>query len=274
MKRLLIDISHILKSCLHVAERKDSATTVDLDGDLVTIPDAAEGYEIFLTSYLKTLKALGMTPIQSVIVKDGKSCKAMRREFLPGYCVRDKRAPEWLESFLKAQDMAVDTILKYGGISVHKDGIEADDIMAALADKTDAIIWSGDKDMLAAGDVFYQGEINPDKFFGIERHHIVVYKSLVGDNSDKIPGAKGYGERAFINMIAEFGDDSLDEMLEMLENKTLTDLEEYREDFKPFGKILDNLDTVYASYQCAKFHHPGWDLEWKMKYPEGNGTFR
>ncbi len=274
MKRLLVDISHILKAIMYVAQNMDSATTVEFEEKECKIPDAYEGYEMFLISYKKALKDLGMTPMQTVLVKDGKGGKNLRREFLPGYSVRPKGPKEWMEQFSKAQAMVEETILKYGGISVDKEGFEADDLIAALADKTDHMIWSGDKDLLAAGNVYYKGDVNEDKFLGIDKKHIVVYKSLVGDTSDKIPGCPGFGDQTFIDMVVKYGDECLDEMLEMLEENTLSDLEDYREDFKGFGKILDKAETVYASYACAKFYPPGWQLNWKMLYPEGNGDLR
>ena len=154
-----------------------------------------------------------------------------------------------------------------------KDGYEADDMIAALAAVTDHIIWSKDKDLLAAGNWWWSGELNPtDKFLGIDRKHIVVYKSLVGDTSDKIPGANGFGEVALTNLIAKFGDDTLDEILDMIKNKELHKLSDYVEDFKPFQKIIDNADAVYASYNCARFHHPGWTgINWQARFPHPNG---
>ena len=117
-KRLLVDISQILKANLHVAESRDTATSVEHDGKLVKIPDAHEGYELFLISYLKTLRFLKMTPNQTVLVKDGYNAKAMRREYLPGYSVRVKGPNEWMEQFEKALQLVEDTVLSYGGISL------------------------------------------------------------------------------------------------------------------------------------------------------------
>lgn len=271
MKRLLIDISHILKACMYVAGNADSATIIEFEGKDHKIPDVMEGYDIFITSYLKTLEDLKMVPSQTVVVKDGANCKEMRRQYLEGYCIRPKGPKEWIEAFYQAQDKVEETILKYGGISVSKDGWEADDIIAALAAKTNHIIWSGDKDLVAAGDVYYQGVTNEDKFFGIAKRHIVVYKSLVGDTSDKIPGCPGFGKKTFLSLVETFGDNGLDVFLELLEDERLDELAEDVGEFKPLQKIIDNQDMIYASYKCAKFYHPGWDLKWKMLYPEGNG---
>lgn len=269
MKRLLIDASHILKACLHSAASGPHATLVGPD----VLPSAIDGYENWLGSLTKTLNHFNMVPSQVIFVKDGYASKQLRMQWLPTYKERPPGVEGFHDEFMKLQQMAQENLLSYGAVSVDKEYVEADDVIAALAEKLDCIIWSGDKDLLAAGDVFYQGEINPDKFLGIQKKHIVVYKSLVGDTSDKIPGANGFGEAAFIKMLTQFGDDSLDDMLDMLENRTLHELEGYVKDFKPFQKVLDNAETVYNSYLCAKFHHPGWELNWKAGYPKGDGTF-
>jgi len=88
MKRLLIDVSHVLKACLHVAAGKDTAVVAEWEGKEVKIPDPDTGFNVFLMSLKKTLRDLDMVPCQIIMVKDGKRCKEMRRNILPEYCVR------------------------------------------------------------------------------------------------------------------------------------------------------------------------------------------
>lgn len=272
MKRLLIDSSSIVQGALHAAVNSENATMVTFEEKDVSIPSAIDGYEIFLTSLEKTLDTLNMVPMQIVLVKDGKNSRSLRREFLPGYKNRPAKPPEFMEQFNIMQDRVEATLLSYGAISVEKEGYEADDLLAALAAVTDHVIWSKDGDLLAAGDWYFDGWLNPDKFFGIQKQHIVVYKSLVGDTSDKIPGAAGFGKVGFIDMVAKFGDEGLQDIKDMLETRQLHELEAYVSEFKPFQKILDSIETVYNSYDAARFHHPGFSgLNWKAAYPKGNG---
>lgn len=272
MKRLLVDASHILKMMLHAAVNTNSVKLVEFEGKQVKVGDHKEAYYIFLGSMEKTLAALNMVPSQIILIKDGKGCKNFRRQFLPEYSMRPPGPPEFMEEFNQLMGMVEETLLKYGAISVEKEGKEADDIIAAYAKVLDCVIWSGDKDMLAAGDVFFDGKLNEDKFFGIAKKHIQVYKALVGDTSDKIPGCPGFGQKTFIDMVAKFGDECLDDILGMLEERALGELEPHVEAFKPFQKILDNEDMVYNCYDCARFHHPGWHgFTVKMLYPSGNG---
>jgi len=272
VKRILIDISHVGKACLYVAT--DNAYKVTFEGKEVSIPRGEDGYEVFLMSFRKTLRELNMTPQQCILVADGRSCKQMRRSFLPGYCERPAGPKEFMEEFYKMQDMIVKTLLSYGAIYVDKEYVEADDIIFHLAEKLDCCVWSGDNDLLAcAAPVYYDGFKDTSKFLGIPKDTIVVWKSLVGDPSDKIPAAKGFGKEAFRSMLEKYGDSCLYDIKGMLEDEALDELKAHVADFKPFQKILDNQETVYNSYKCAKFYHPGYKLNWSMAYPSGDGVF-
>jgi len=270
--RLLIDISHVGKACLYVAT--DNAYKVTFEGKEVLIPRGEDGYEVFLMSFRKTLRELNMTPQQCILVADGRSCKQMRRSFLPGYCERPAGPKEFMEEFYKMQDMIVKTLLSYGAIYVDKEYVEADDIIFHLAEKLDSIVWSGDADMLAcSAPVYYDGFKDTSKFLGIPKDTIVVWKSLVGDTSDKIPGCPGYGKEAFRSMLEKYGDSCLYDIKGMLEDEAIDELKAHVADFKPFQKVIDNKEKVYNSYKCAKFYHPGYKLNWKMAYPSGDGVF-
>lgn len=269
MKRLLIDVSMVLKACLHASSGKSTARQEEWEGKIVKIPDPETGFNVFLMSLKKTLKDLDMVPSQVIMVKDGYKCKEMRRAIIPGYCVRKPSHPAWMGSFYKAQSMVEELITGCGGLVAHKDGWEADDLIAKMAANMDSIIWSGDKDLLAAGDVYYKGEINPDKFFGLTGKRIQVFKTLVGDPSDKLPGVKGFGEATAIKMMAEFDVDVMDDLAEMFEEGTIRQLEDYVEEFPPFQKIIDQESDVYDTWECVKFHDPGLDIEWRAGYPKG-----
>lgn len=275
MKRLLIDISQILKADMHVMTSGENSYVVEFEGEEVKIPHHLDAVEVFYASLQKTLRALNMTPCQVILIKDGKGGKDLRRQWLPGYSVRPAGAPEFMEEFYKAQDIVEETVLLYGGLSVSKEGFEADDVGAALAKVCDCICWSGDKDWLAFGDVFYDGQISPDKFMGLAREHIVIYKTLTGDSSDKIPGAVGFGPGAFQKMIIKYGDDVCDDFIDMLEDEDLSDLEDYVAEFKPFAKILADPENVINCYKCVKTYDPLLNQhDWKMLYPAGNGVFK
>ncbi len=270
INRLLIDSSSVLMACLFAARSGENAFLSEFEGKEEKVPSALDGYEIFLGSLDTTMYELDFVPSQIILVKDGKGSRQLRQAEFPPYKLRPKKNPDFLKQFNKMQSMAEETLWSYGALSVEKEGYEADDLLAALWSKGDWI-WSKDGDLIAAGDWYYSGNRNPDKFLGIEKKHIVVYKSLVGDTSDKIPGAKGFGKQAFIDMVTKYDYDVCDDILDMLENRKLKRLKEYEEEFKPFKKIIEFEQKVYQSYFCARFHHPGWSLDWQLRFPETNG---
>lgn len=77
---------------------------------------------------------------------------------------------------------------------------EADDVIAALAlgSQQQILIDSNDADFLVLLSDKIQCTRDPLK--GVEARHIRLYKTLVGDKSDNIPGLKGFGEKGFIEM--------------------------------------------------------------------------
>lgn len=270
INRLLIDSSSVLMACLFAAKGHENSFISEFEDKEEVVPSALDGYEIFLGSLETTMSDLGFVPSQITLVKDGRKSREIRQKIFPPYKKRPAKNPAFLEQFNEMQARVEEMLWSYGALSVVKDGYEADDIIAAIWQKG-SVIWSKDGDLLAAGDWYYDRKTNPDKFFGIEKKHIVVYKSLVGDTSDKIPGVKGFGEKAFINMIAEYGDDVCDDILDLLEGRKLEELKEYEEDFKPFKKVIEFKEKAYQSYYCAMFHHPGWDLNWQCRFPSTNG---
>lgn len=77
---------------------------------------------------------------------------------------------------------------------------EADDVIAALAlgSSQQILIDSSDADFLVLVNDRIQSTKDPIK--GVDARHIRLYKTLVGDKSDNIPGLKGFGEKGFIDM--------------------------------------------------------------------------
>lgn len=95
-------------------------------------------------------------------------------------------------------------------VKVH--GGEADDYIACQARKGDEVI-SNDKDLwhlIAFGvKVYVNGNTKVDeqlieqKFYSHNPEHIILYKTLVGDPSDNIPGKKGFGKVAYQKLTEE-----------------------------------------------------------------------
>ncbi|MBR4942079.1 MAG: DNA polymerase I, partial [Clostridia bacterium] len=141
-------------------------------------------------------------------------------------------------------------------------GWEADDLLGTLSRRIDE---AGDKCILVTGDrdsfqlvggstvlkyvttkqghpetVLYDGfKIGLD--FGISPEQFIDVKSLMGDQSDNIPGVKGIGEKTALSLIAQFG--SLDGVYENLDSPSI----------KPAARtrLQEGRDSAYMSRELA-----------------------
>ena len=105
------------------------------------------------------------------------------------------------------------------------DKVEADDIIAVLSKKlverynSTVFIVSSDKDFvqLVTDKIilyrpmekeYYNTETVKEKF-GVLSENFILYKTLLGDNSDKIPGVKGLGEKGIFKKFPELTEKKL-----------------------------------------------------------------
>ncbi len=152
-----------------------------------------------------------------VIAWDTRTSSAWRKEIYPLY-KGNRTAPE--ESFLDQLEMVKALLNAIGICQFEKADAEADDIIGFLAKEGfsgqdhDIIILSGDEDFWALVDDdvqvysptkgwIFPGEdgmiekaISKTKSFRLRPDQMVDFKCLVGDSSDNIPGAVGFGPGA------------------------------------------------------------------------------
>lgn len=156
---------------------------------------------------------------------------------------RDKTPEE-----LHAQVPLIEEILNALGIKqIRHDGVEADDIMATFAaycreEGRPCFIMSGDKDLMQLvegpvkmllsekGSYVELGREEVYKKFGIYPEQVLDYLSLIGDQSDNIPGVKGIGPKTAVTLLTKYNDlDGIYENLEQLPAGQKKKLEENRE---------------------------------------------
>jgi len=139
-----------------------------------------------------------------------------------------------------------------------KEGYEADDIIATIANKTKGvpkIIVSGDQDLFQIvnqetkiyflqrgikSTLFIDEKKVAEKFGGLLPKQIPDFKALCGDPSDNIPGAKGIGEKTAIDLIKKF--ESLEGIYQNLE-KIQPKLREV---------LIKEKETIFFSRMLAK----------------------
>ena len=172
-----------------------------------------------LLGFIKSLRSAGRRwkPDKQVVVFDG-GLSAERILLCPEY--KAQRPP--MPDDLRSQFPLIEQYLKLAGVPVLRmAGVEADDIIAALArkvslDRAEAIIFSSDKDLyqliddyirivnLAKPDQTIDRKVAEEKF-GVSPDQLGDWLALTGDVSDNISGVPGVGPVTATKLIKQFG---------------------------------------------------------------------
>jgi len=185
-----------------------------------------------LGGFLRSLGALirQIQPTSVYVVFDGAGSTTNRKNLLPEYkSGRNlQRITNWevFEDLDDEHNSKVDQIvrliqyLKMLPIkTIALDKVEADDIIAVLSKKLEAeynsnvFIVSSDKDFIQIvtdktivyrpmEKEYYTKETVKEKF-GVLAENFILYKTLLGDNSDKVPGVKGLGAKGIFKKFPE-----------------------------------------------------------------------
>lgn len=149
---------------------------------------------------------------------------------------------------------------------VQKDGIEADDILGAIAKKegkkgNKIIILTGDRDYFQLVDmnvnirypktimgkteyIMYDNyKINEE--YGLTPEKLIEVKALMGDASDNIPGVKGIGEKTALKLIIQFG--SLEKIYEYIENSDGKEIAK-----ATLNKLIQDKEMAYISRDLGR----------------------
>jgi len=169
------------------------------------------------------IKAIGklrnwLRPSHFAVVWDG-GLAAERMAIHPVYKAQRPPMPESLE---KQIDGMVAWLEASGLVSLCEDGVEADDWIATLARRTEAlgvetVIASADKDFMQLvsqrialvnpndkAEVIW-GAAQVRTKTGVDPEQVVDWLSLVGDSVDNIPGVRGVGPKTATELLRQFG---------------------------------------------------------------------
>lgn len=268
-KRLLVDLSSIMWSGLLAGKDEEFGRNVEFNGKNVYVNSAEYGYENCINHFVSVLAATELTPMSMVLVVEGLHSKSLRQSVLPNYKGGDgdKRPQEAYEEFNKLKQRLLDTFLALGATAVTQDGVEGDDVIGYLATNLEGekVIDSGDGDLsvlISDGStgttgvsLYRQGTFVKENPLGpFPCKYVTVYKALVGDTSDKIPGAKGFGPAAWLDLLCVFGEAGLEALHNLFMTKQLAKLEEDVAECKGLRKILDDQKGAYNSFTVARLY--------------------
>lgn len=159
-------------------------------------------------------------PRAVVVGWDTLGAPTYRTELLPGYQGGRFFDPELVDQL----DLVPALLEAAGFVCVKHAGFEADDVLAAAVATERArggttLVATSDRDafQLAAPDVTILqprrgvsemdrvGPIEVRERYGVDPHQVPDFIALRGDPSDKIPGARGVGEKTAASLLAEHG---------------------------------------------------------------------
>jgi len=255
MSKLVIDLNSILSASILVGTDPEG---IQLNDKIINTCDY--GYNIFLTSLKSVLENLHIVPKDIIGVFDARDSRHKRKLIYPQYKQhRIAREPEYYTEFNNLMAQATQFIKELGGGVISAKLYEADDVIAHIAPKLDAVIWSRDKDLLSIGvpmwldNYLYTSDTCEDKFSGILRKYIRLYRALVNDPGDFGPGmgAAGFGEKAFIKLLKTFGEHGLDLLTELINGHALNELEEDVKELSILQKVIDSQGNIYITWELA-----------------------
>lgn len=222
MNKLLIIDGHCLAMRSHFAIVKTEGGLLSPQGIPINVCTG------FLSGLGHLIKAVKPTHL---LVAFDSGVPSFRSKIYPEYKANRKEKPVGFDKDLKCLQ---DILSSIGVNAIAVPGYEGDDIIAsatklAIEGKIidSVIIYSSDKDLLQLLDEGRKVSIiKPDEEiidwdnvvsdFGVKPTQIVDYKSLVGDISDNIKGAKGIGQKQTVAILESYG--SVDNLLLNLDN--------------------------------------------------------
>tara|TARA_B110000977_G_scaffold201581_1_gene296992 strand:- start:1513 stop:2541 length:1029 start_codon:yes stop_codon:yes gene_type:complete len=221
-----------------------------------------------------------VNPTQVYVIFDGAGSANARKNLLPEYkSGRDlQRITNWdaFDDIEDEHDAKVDQmvrIIQYLKTlpvkTVTLPKVEADDVIAYLSDiipekpEDKVFIVSSDKDFLQLINKnvivyrpmekeFYTEQTVVEKF-NMSPHNFILYKTLMGDNSDKVKGVKGLGEKKLKKLFPELGerDMSLDDIYNICESK-------FKENVI-YARVIQHISELEKNYKIMDLSNPMLD---------------
>lgn len=264
--RLCVDFSSLLWTTLLTGKDPEGCEAQDDMGKKHWVNTHMYAYEFAVNSVKHALDTYNLTPIDMILVVEGMNSKAQRLFINKDYKAnRGKRPNESYEEFAKLKDLLLETFKSLGAVAVKQDAVEADDMIAWLAQNTreNLVIMSNDNDLLALAGVNSHGatitariggEENVNKYGLFPLQYVTLYKALVGDSGDNIKGITGFGDAAWKDFHAQFGEIGMAEMVRLAKLGSLAELEEDAAVNKLVRKIYDGREQFLNSWRLASLH--------------------
>ncbi len=218
MNLVIIDALNLIRRIYAVQERQFNPAsvapgqTIDVNG--VSVPPVVANTVNALESAIRKIINL-KRPTHMVAVFDGIR-QSWRHEIFPEYKAKRPPMPEQLaEHFSTIKQAFINQDIPL----VEPDNHEADDVIATIACRvahsgnhatiisTDTGFMQLHSDLIHLFDYFNRRDIDNqwiEQKFNVKPHQLVNYWSLVGSNSNNIPGVKGIGPGSATDIITNY----------------------------------------------------------------------
>jgi 5'-3' exonuclease len=235
-----------------------------------------------LGGFFRSLGAMirQIDPTEVYVIFDGAGSTASRKNIVPEYKSgrNTQRITNWevFEDLNDEHDSKVDQIVRVIQYlktlpvkTIIVDKVEADDIIAYLSSKVinqredRSFIVSSDKDFLQLINEnivvyrpmekkYYTKEIM-EKKYKMPTKNFILYKTLLGDASDKVKGVKGLGEKGLLKKFPELseGEMTWNDILNICENKF--------KDHVVYARVLQGVSDLEKNYKLMDLSNPMLD---------------
>jgi DNA polymerase-1 len=232
-----------------------------------------------LGGFLRSLNALinQVQPTSVYVVFDGVGSSTNRKNMLPEYKSGRNlvRITNWdvFESLDDEHDAKVDQIVRLIHYlkclpvkTLSLDKVEADDIIAYLSDilpikhNSQVFIVSNDKDFVQlinnnvtlyrpAEKEYYTPQTVKDNF-GILAENFIIYKTLLGDQSDKVEGVKGLGQKGILKKFPELAERTISfkELIEICAAK--------HKEHVTYSRVVFDVERLEKNFQIMDLANP------------------
>jgi 5'-3' exonuclease len=224
-----------------------------------------------------------------IVFWDGKNSGDLRRKIYPNYKEKRNRYFEGIDPYYEQINVLQELLVYLGIINYKDDIVETDDAIAyyVLNKKPEENIFiiTNDNDYFQLIEkkvyVFYLNRLklknklyptnvlinsdNFESFFGYNVKNVLLRKVILGDESDNIKGAIGFGERTIVSEIPMFikGEYNRSSLLEYVKkqadnkkkpSKRLKILEEFleSEDYDATEKLINLRNFLFITEECKK----------------------
>lgn len=258
--KVILDIKGLL---IHMLNRGSDPDALLEHDSTKKVNTAGFGFKNWLEEYFSPILS-EHSPQQIIAVWDSghlyrsrlySGYKGHKKDFGPVATIELEKLMAHTKSFLAALGVTQCTL----------EGQEADDVIAFLCERIPEFkrVYTVDRDLLQLSNddtlVYIQGNAE-NEFKGYPVSIITLYKSLVGDSSDNIPGVKGFGEKGFKDIYEKFDEDGMLQLEQCIKSGNFSLLETAIEQSND-----KHLKKIYAD----RFGEPeegrvGWQMSYKL----------